>query len=594
MAIGKRQWTRTHMCGALRAQHADADVVLFGWVARRRDLGQIIFVDLRDREGIVQVVIDPASVGDELMEQAKTLRGEFVVSIRGRVRTRPEGTRNDGIETGDVEVSATDFEILNEAAVPPFVIVDDVDASEDLRLRYRYLDLRRTRLQRMLMLRHQVARLARNHLSDAGFLEIETPVLTKSTPEGARDYLVPSRVSPGSFYALPQSPQLFKQLLMVAGYDRYFQIVKCFRDEDLRADRQPEFTQIDIETSFLSRDDLFVHIEGMMAAIFREVKGVELPLPFERMSYREAMDRFGSDKPDRRFGLELRDLTADFANSEFRVFRGVLDAGGTIRGICAPVGSYSRKQMDDLAAHVQVFGAQGLFWGKLDGGAWTGGSSKFLSEAEGRAMIETLGAKDGDAFLIVAGKPKVAFDALGALRLKLGRDLNLIDDAKNDLFWVVDFPLLEWSEEDGRFYAMHHPFTSPRDEDIALMETDPGKVLANAYDLVWNGCELGGGSIRIHRRDVQALMFKTLGIGEEEAREKFGFLLDALAFGTPPHGGLAFGFDRLIMLLAGTTNIRDVIAFPKTARASCLMTASPSVVPNSALEDLGIRVLRTT
>jgi aspartyl-tRNA synthetase len=585
-----QRWDRTHYCGLLRPEHDGQAVVLFGWVGRRRDLGQIIFIDLRDREGTAQAVFDPAGADADLMERAKSLRGEYVVAVRGRVRVRPEGTRNDSIATGGVEVVADGLEVLNEAAVPPFVIADDVDASEDLRLRYRYLDLRRNRLQKMLMLRHKVAQLVRTSLSDEGFIEVETPVLTKSTPEGARDYLVPSRVFPGQFYALPQSPQLFKQLLMVAGYDRYFQIVKCFRDEDLRADRQPEFTQIDIETSFLSRDDLFAIMERMIALVLREVKGVEVALPFERLPFREAMDRFGSDKPDRRFGLELRDLTDVFGASEFKVFRKVIEDGGTIRAICAPIGAYSRKQMDDLAAHAQIFGAQGLVWARREGGAWTGGSSKFISESEGARIAEIFGANDGDAFLIVAGKAKVVYDALGGLRTKLGRDLNLIDDKKNDLFWVVDFPLLEWSEQDGRWYAMHHPFTSPREQDLALMDTDPGRVLANAYDMVWNGYELGGGSIRIHKQDVQKKMFSALGIGEEEAREKFGFLLDALSYGTPPHGGIAFGLDRMIMLLAGTSNIRDVIAFPKTAKASCLMTSSPSPVPDDQLEDLGIRI----
>lgn len=585
-----KKLVRTHMCGELRREHAGQDVVLCGWVARRRDLGQIIFLDLRDRAGVVQLVFDPESADEDLMNRAKGLRNEFVIGVQGHLRERPEGTRNEAIPTGRVEVVVDHIRVLNEAAVPPFTLTADTEVSEDLRLRYRYLDLRRPALQRTLILRHETARVIRNHLSDAGFLEIETPTLTKSTPEGARDYIVPSRISPGRFYALPQSPQLFKQLLMIAGFDRYFQIVRCFRDEDLRSDRQPEFTQVDIEASFLDRDELFGILENLMAEVFEKIKGESLKTPFDRLDYQEAMDRYGSDKPERRFGLELNDLGPVFSTTDFRVFQAVQKNSGTIRGLCVPIGHYSRKQMDELVAFAQASGAEGLFWSRFDQGRWKGGAAKLLSEDEGAELVRTLRAKEGDVFLIVAGKLKTVRSALGALRLKLGRELDLIREDEEDLFWVVDFPLVEWSEEDLRYYAMHHPFTSPRPEDIPLMESDPAAIKADAYDLVWNGREIGGGSTRIHRPEVQSRMFKLLGIGEEEAREKFGFFLTALSYGTPPHGGIALGFDRIIMILAGTSNIREVIPFPKTARATCLMTGSPSPVTEDQLDDLGIRI----
>ena len=580
-------WRRSNYCGDLRAAHAGQTVTLFGWAARRRDLGQLIFVTLRDRAGLAQVIFDPAA-DPVLHEKAKTIRPEFVLGVHGKVRLRPAGQENKEMPTGAIEVLATELKIFNEAATPPIGIEDDASLSEETRLKWRFLDLRRPNLQKILIGRHHTYQVIRRYLSDQGFIEVETPVLTKSTPEGARDYLVPSRLYPGKFYALPQSPQLFKQLLMISGFDRYFQIVKCFRDEDMRADRQPEFTQIDIETSFLEQNELLAIMEGLVASMLKETMGYEISLPLPRLSYAEAMERFGSDKPDTRFGLELRDLSAVVANSGFGVFKDTFAAGGKVRGICASA-SFSRKQSDELAEVVKVFGAKGLVGLKVEGGTLTGGAAKFLSDVEKSAIIAKMEAKDGDTIFCVAGSNKVASDALGALRLRLGGDLNLIDKSRNDLLWVVDFPLLEWNEEDKRYYAMHHPFTSPKEEDIPLLETDPGRVRAQAYDCVWNGSEIGGGSIRIHRADLQSRMFKTLGIGPEEAREKFGFLLDALSYGTPPHGGIAFGLDRIIMLLTGAPSIRDVIAFPKTTKAADLMTASPSSVSDQQLAELHIK-----
>jgi aspartyl-tRNA synthetase len=583
---------RTHMCGVLRADHVGMESTLCGWVARRRDLGQLIFITMRDREGVLQLVFDPTETSAEAMETAGGLRGEFVLAVRGRVRMRPEDMRNKKMATGDVEVLVEEVEVLNEADVPPFVIADDVNAAEDLRLRYRYLDLRRAPLQKIMRIRHDACRIIRDRLSAKKFLEIETPYLTKSTPEGARDYIVPSRVSPGRFYALPQSPQLFKQLLMVAGFDSYFQIVRCFRDEDLRSDRQPEFTQVDIEASFVDREDLFAVMEEMIAELIESILGESVARPFDRMTYSEALNRFGSDKPDRRFGLELVKLEELFANTEFRVIRSALDSGGSVRGLCAPIGSYSRKQMDALIEYVKPYGAKGIVWGKFVDGVWSGGATKFFSESEKESLTKIFGAKEGDAFCIIADKSKVVFDSLGALRLKLGADLSLIDESAQNLLWVVDFPLLEWSEDDERYYAMHHPFTSPLAGHIPMMKDNPAGVLADAYDLVWNGYEVGGGSIRIHRRDLQTRMFELLGIDEEEAKDKFGFFLEALKYGTPPHGGIAFGLDRIIMLLTGTNNIREVIAFPKTTKASCLMTESPGEVAGEQLEELGIQLSR--
>ena len=583
-------WKRSHMCGGLRVSDDKATVTLFGWVARRRDLGGLVFIDLRDREGFCQVIVDP-TVNADLVETAKRVRPEFVLAVKGTCRCRPENMIRTDLPTGEIEVLASDLEILNEAQTPPFLIEDEVDAHEELRLRYRFIDLRRPVLQKVLLLRHQVNQIVRSYLDRNGFWEIETPFLTKSTPEGARDYVVPSRINPGLFYALPQSPQLFKQLLMVAGYDRYFQIVRCFRDEDLRADRQPEFTQIDIEASFLTRDDFLAIMEGMIAEIFDKILGIKIVLPLEKMCWRNAMDLYGSDKPDRRFGLELHDLSGILHNSEFGVVKNVLSSGGMVRGLAAAgAGNFSRKKLDELADFVKVFGAKGVITAKVEGGTLAGGSSKFFSGVEKSQIIQALMAKEGDLICILADKPKVVYDSLGALRLKLGKDLNLIDKSKNDLLWVVDFPLLEWSEQDRRFYAMHHPFTSPVPEDLPLLDDNPGKVRANAYDFVWNGNEIGGGSIRIHRSDIQKKMFKALALTEEEAQEKFGFLLSAFSFGAPPHGGIAFGMDRLVMLLADRESIRDVIAFPKTAKAACLMTSSPSKLDQKQLDELSIAI----
>jgi aspartyl-tRNA synthetase len=589
MAESLSGWRRSIYCGELRATHAGQAHTLMGWVHRRRDLGNLIFLTLRDREGLAQVVFNP-ELDPALHEKAKAVRPEFVLAIRGRVDRRPAGQENKEMPTGAIEVVAQELKILNEAQTPP-IQIDDVaaDTSEDVRLKWRFLDLRRPALQRVLFVRHRSYQVVREYLSRHGFIEVETPVLSKSTPEGARDYLVPSRIHPGRFFALPQSPQLYKQLLMVSGFDRYFQIVKCFRDEDLRADRQPEFTQIDIETSFLEQNELLTIVEGLMAELLGKMIGAEAKLPLDRVPYAEAMARWGSDKPDRRFAMELVDLSAEVKGSEFSVFKNALAAGGAVRAIVSS-GQHSRKQSDELGEFVKVYGAKGLVHLKVAGQTLTGGAAKFLTPEDQQTVIAKCAAKDGDSIFVVADKEKVVFDALGALRLRLGREQGLIDQKKHDLFYVVDFPLLEWNEEDQRYYAMHHPFTSPKEEDVALLAESPGKVRANAYDMVWNGNEIGGGSIRIHRAEVQSRMFRALGIGDAEAREKFGFLLDALSYGTPPHGGIAFGLDRIIMLLTGAPSIRDVIAFPKTAKAACLMTDSPSAVAESQLADLHIKV----
>ncbi|ULT55788.1 aspartate--tRNA ligase [Neobacillus drentensis] len=580
---------RSYFCGEVPESAVGEKVTLKGWVQKRRDLGGLIFIDLRDRSGIVQVVFNP-DLSKEALQTAEKIRNEYVLNVVGTVVRREEGTINQNIATGTIEVQAEEVTIINEAKTPPFQISDRTDASEDVRLKYRYLDFRRPVMFETLKMRHQVTRHIRNYLDSEGFLDIETPILTKSTPEGARDYLVPSRVHPGEFYALPQSPQLFKQLLMVGGVERYYQIARCFRDEDLRADRQPEFTQVDIETSFWSQEDIMGMMENMLSGLMKEVKGVEVPASFPRMTYAEAMSRFGSDKPDTRFGLELVDLSEIVKDSGFKVFAAAVANGGQVKAINVKGAAekYSRKDIDALTEFVAVYGAKGLAWLKVEAEGLKGPISKFFSEEDAQAIKATLEATDGDLLLFVADKKSVVADALGALRLKLGKELGLIDPSQFNFLWVTDWPLLEYDEEEGRYYAAHHPFTMPFREDLELLDTDPSKVRAQAYDIVLNGYELGGGSLRIFEREVQEKMFSVLGFTPEEAREQFGFLLNAFEFGTPPHGGIAIGLDRLVMLLAGSSNLRDTIAFPKTASASCLLTDAPGEVSEAQLKELNL------
>jgi aspartyl-tRNA synthetase len=581
---------RTDYCGNLKKGDADREVTLLGWVQRRRDLGGLIFVELRDRQGIVQVVFNP-EVSPGAHEKAQSLRSEYVVGVQGTVVKRPEGTVNPRLNTGEIEIIVKELKILNVSKTPPFLIEGEEEVAENTRLKYRYLDLRRPGLQRNLILRHQVAKEVRNYFDRLGFLEVETPMLTKSTPEGARDFLVPSRLTPGHFYALPQSPQLFKQILMVSGFDRYFQIVRCFRDEDLRSDRQPEFTQIDVEMSFVTVQDIQRTMEGLMAHVFKEVSGITLELPFPILTYDEAMNRYGIDKPDTRFGMELRDVTEPLRGSSFQVFKDVIEAKGVIKAINIKGGSsFSRKEIEDLTHFVYAYGAKGLISAKIGKTSWQSSIQKFITEDERKRIDEKMGAGEGDLLLFIAGPIKVVNQSLANLRLHLGEKLGLIPKDQYRFVWILDFPLLEYDEAEGRFVAVHHPFTAPRDEDIPRLKDHPDLVKAKAYDLVLNGSEVGGGSIRNHLREVQSLLFEKLGMGEEEARERFGFLLEALEYGTPPHGGIAFGFDRLIMILSHSDSIRDVIAFPKTQKGTCLMTDAPSRVDPKQLEELSIKL----
>jgi len=584
-------WKRTHFCGDLRKEDIGKQVCLMGWVHRRRDHGGLIFIDLRDRTGIGQLALDPDR-DPEAHAKAESVRNEFVIAAIGTVSPRPAGTVNPKMKTGDVEIEVSELRILNVAKTPPFMLDEFTEVAENLRLKYRYLDLRRESIQQNIIMRHQVAQATRNYLAENGFLEIETPMLTKSTPEGARDYLVPSRVNPGNFYALPQSPQIFKQLLMVSGYDRYFQITRCFRDEDLRADRQPEFTQIDCELSFVDRDDVMAVMEGLIAAIFKTALNVDLTLPMPRMTYADALHRYGVDNPDLRFAMELVDLTELVKGCGFKVFAEVAAKGGLVKAINAKgCATFSRKELDDLTDYVGIYGAKGMAWVKIqEDGTWQSPIAKFFTEEELARIGTALSAEPGDLLLFGADTPSVVNESLGRLRGHLGQKLGLADPSAYKFVWITDFPLLEWDGEERRHVAVHHPFTAPLDEDIPLLDSDPGKARAKAYDLVLNGSEIGGGSIRIHNQDVQSRMFDLLGIGTEEAREKFGFLLDALEYGAPPHGGIAFGLDRIMMILTGAGSIRDVIAFPKTQKATDMMSEAPGKVDEKQLRELGIRL----
>ena len=581
---------RTHMCGELDESNIGEEVTLMGWVSKRRDLGRMIFIDLRDRTGITQLRFDPYGDDEDtdLEERAGELRPEWCIGIVGQVVSRGANINPD-MATGAIEVVPTKLEVFSRAETPPFVIRDETDAKEELRLEHRYLDLRRKPLQQALLTRSKVNALTRNYLLDTGFAEFETPVLNRSTPEGARDYLVPSRIHPSKFYALPQSPQIFKQLLMISGFDRYFQIVKCFRDEDLRADRQPEFTQIDMEMSFVTPEDVIEICEGLIATIFEGVHGIDVQPPFERLSYDESMARFGVDNPDLRFDLEITDVSEIVAESDFRVFSGTVSRGDVVRGLCIPEGNQlSRKEVDELEESVKVYGAKGLAWSEVQEEDWKGPIANFISADEKKAIEEAMGASPGDIVAFIADSTAVVCPALGHLRDVLAKRFDLIDESEYRFCWITDFPMFE--EEDGQLHSMHHPFTSPRPEDVELLDESPLEARAQAYDLVLNGHEIGGGSIRIHRQDVQARIFELLGLSEGEARDKFGFLLDALQYGTPPHGGIAFGMDRLVMILTGADSIRQVIAFPKTTQASDLMAKAPSRIDEEQLRELSLRL----
>ena len=581
---------KSHSCGVLTIKNDGEEVVLMGWTDTRRDHGGLIFLDLRDREGITQVVLNP-EIDQIAHNEAGSIRNEFVIAVKGKVRKRPEGMANPKLKTGEIEVYTSELEILNESKALPISFDKREEISEDNRLKYRFLDLRSTDLQHNLKLRHKVCRVVRNYLDSIGFIDIETPVLTKSTPEGARDYLVPSRLNPGQFYALPQSPQLFKQLLMISGFERYYQIVKCFRDEDLRADRQPEFTQIDMEMSFVNQEDLFSIAEEMMVNIYKEIKGIDIKTPFDTLMYEEAMDRFGNDHPDTRFGLELKDITALSRHSDFKVFTTATDKNGQVKAINAKgCANFSRKELGDLTEGAKVYGAKGMAWIKINKDGLQFPIVKFFKKELMDQIVKRLEGEVGDLLLFMADTPKIVADSLSYLRLTIGKRLNLIDDSKVNFVWITDFPLVEYDEKEKRHIAMHHPFTSPHDSDLEYFESDPLKIKAKAYDLVLNGTEIGGGSIRIHRKEIQDKMFKLLGMSKEEAEKRFGFLLHALEYGAPPHGGIAFGLDRIIMILTGAASIRDVIAFPKTQKATCLMTEAPSGVDQKQLKELKLKL----
>jgi aspartyl-tRNA synthetase len=581
---------RTHNNGELSIKNVGQEVVLMGWVLRRRDHGGVIFVDLRDREGLTQVVFNP-TVDKAIHAKAHAIRNEYVLGVRGKVDPRPDGMINPNLPTGEIEITVTEFKIFNPAKTPAFLIEDDIDVSETIRLKFRHLDLRRPQMQQNLILRHKATASVREYLNSLGFLDLETPVLTRSTPEGARDYLVPSRVNPGQFYALPQSPQIFKQLFMISGYDRYYQIVRCFRDEDLRADRQPEFTQIDIEMSFVGEEEIMDVAEGMMARLFNDVLNVKLRPPFARLSYAEAVGRYGLDKPDTRFGLELKDISDIVVGSGFKVFSGAIKKGGIVKALNAKgcIG-FSRKEIDDLTDFVAVYRARGMAWIKVKEDEWQSPITKFFSDAEKAALAERIDMQPGDLVFFVADQPEVVNESLGHLRNHLGRKLNLINADEFNFLWVTRFPMFEYDETGKRLQALHHPFTSPLDEDYAKLKDDPLAVNSRAYDLVLNGFEIGGGSIRIHQRDFQEKVFEALGMKKKTYEDKFGFLLSALDSGAPPHGGIAIGFDRLVMLLCGESSIRDVIAFPKTQKAACLLTGAPSDTSKAQLEDLHLRL----